>query len=115
MHEAFQPEDVDAVRALAGEYDENAEVSATYSTKAVDPVLIIMVIGGFVGQGFLTRAGEDAYESLKRFVVRLRAAVRSEAQVVLEDDEELLRLILRARYSCRSATRTARGCPGGRR
>lgn len=66
MHEAFPPEDVEAVRRLAHDYDESAKVSANYSTKAVDPVLIIMVIGGLVGQGFFTRAGEDAYEALKR-------------------------------------------------
>src|SRR4051812_10103663 len=85
MHEAFAPEDVEAVRRLARSYDESAQVTANYSTKAVDPVLIIMVIGGLVGQGFLTRVGEDAYESLKRFVLRLRAEVKAESQLVLED------------------------------
>jgi hypothetical protein len=93
MHEAFPREDIEAVRRLAHDYDESAKVSATYTTKAVDPVLIIMVIGGLVGQGFFTRAGEDAYEALKRFVLRLRAEVKAESQLVLEDDEGL-RLIL---------------------
>lgn len=89
MHEAFPLEDVEAVRRLAHDFDESATVSATYSTKAVDPVLIIFVIGGLVGQGFFTRAGEDAYEALKRLVLRLRDDVRAESQLVLEDDEGL--------------------------
>lgn len=90
MHEAFPQGDVDAVRGLAREYDAEAEVSASYVTKAVDPVLIILVfIGGSFAQGFFTRAGEDAYESLRRLIVRLREAVTAESQILIEDDGAL--------------------------
>jgi hypothetical protein len=39
------------------------------------------------GRYFANAAGEDAYEALKRFVVRLRADVKIGSQIVLDDDE----------------------------
>ena len=94
MHEAFPAADVEAVRRLAHEHDENAEVSANYVTKAIDPVMLIMVAGSLVATGFFTRAGEDAYEGLKRFVQRLRRDVSADTQVVLDDEDLGLQLIL---------------------
>jgi prevent-host-death family protein len=43
---------------------------------------------------FVNAAGEVAYEALKRFVVRLRVDVKTESQIVLDDDEGL-QIILR--------------------
>lgn len=86
MHEAFPAREVEAVRRLAREYDESAQVEANYATKSVTVTLIIIVAGlKVIGGGFLNRAGEDAYDSLKSFVQRLRLEVESESQVVLED------------------------------
>src|SRR3954469_5971151 len=89
MHEAFSDEDVLAVRRIAEEYDRSAEVSASYGTKAVDPVLVIMVIGGLFAQGFIRRAGENAYDGLRDFVKRLRSDVEEPSQIILEDDQGL--------------------------
>lgn len=94
MHESFSAEDVAAVRQLARQYDESAEVSASYVTKSVDPVTIILVTGTLVFNGFFSRAGEDAYDGLKSFVSRLRASTKDESQVLLEDDDSGLRVIL---------------------
>lgn len=94
MHEALPMDDVEAIKRLVLEHDESAEVSANYVTKAIDPVLLVMIVGGLFLQGFFTRAGEDAYEGLKRFVQRLRSDVTSDIQLVLDDEDLGLQLIL---------------------
>ena len=90
MHEAFPPDDVDAVREYARGWDAEAKVSATYATKSGSAVLIVLAfIGGGFGRGFFEEAGADSYRGLKNFVSGLRSKMRAESQVVLEDDEGL--------------------------
>lgn len=90
MHEAFPPSDVEAVRRAALEYDESAEVSATYATKAVEAVLVLLLfIGAQFGSGFFGKAGEDAWDALKGFVERLRTDLKTKSQMVIEDDQGL--------------------------
>lgn len=90
MHEAFPPEDVEAVRDFARNWDEGAEVTASYGTKSATAVLIVLAfVGGAFGRGFFEEAGADSYHGLKKFVEGLRAKMRAESQLVLEDDEGL--------------------------
>lgn len=90
MHEAFPPEDVEAVRDFARGWDEDAEVTANYATKSATAVFIVLAfVGGAFGRGFLEEAGTDSYRGLKDFVGGLRAKMRAETQLVLENDEGL--------------------------
>jgi hypothetical protein len=90
MHEAFPPPDVEAARRAALNYDESAEVIATYATKAVEPVLVLLLfIGAQFGSGFFGKAGEDAWDALRGLVGRLRTDLQTQSQMVIEDDEGL--------------------------
>jgi len=96
MHRAFADDDVNAARAAALEYDSSAEVSASYETKALDPVLAIMLfVGGVYFNGFLGAVAADHYDKLKALVQRLREDLRSRSQIVIEDDAGL-QLVLSA-------------------
>ncbi len=87
MHEAFTEQDVKAARAAALSFDADAEVSANYMTKALEPVLLIIVFvaGGF-GTGFFNKAGADAYDALKGLVQRLRTDLEARSQILVEDE-----------------------------
>lgn len=90
MHTAFPDDDVKAARAAALEYDPSAEVSASYETKALDPVLSIMLfVGGAYFTGLVGAVAADHYGKLKVLVRRLREDVRSRSQIVVEDDAGL--------------------------
>lgn len=90
MHEAFPQEDVAAARRIAADFDQSAEVDASYGTKSVDPVLaVFLLLGGQFASGFLGKAGEDAWDTLKTLVSRLRAESTRQSQLVIEDDEGL--------------------------
>ena len=88
IHEKSTPAQVAAVRSVVREFDNEAEVSATYSTKAIDPVSIFLIsLAAPFAAGFAGKAGADAWDSLRELVQRLRAAAEDEAQVVLEDSD----------------------------
>lgn len=88
MHEQTPPEKVRAVRTAALDFDSEADVSASYGTKAVDPVsvLLLFLVAPFVA-GFAGKAGSDAWDELRNLVSRLREAHGGDTQVVIEDSE----------------------------
>ena len=88
MHEAFPEDEVEAVREYAREWDRDADVTASMVTKSTTVVLIVVVfVGSQFATGFLNEAGADAYKGLKSFIKGLRARMKEESQIVLEDDE----------------------------
>ena len=88
MHEKSTPAQVAAVRAVVHEFDSGAEVTASYSTKAIDPVSVFLIfLAAPFAAGFAGKAGSDAWDSLRELVHRVREAADEDAQVVLEDSD----------------------------
>lgn len=97
IHEKSTPAQVAAIRSVVREFDSEAEVSATYSTKAIDPVSIFLIfLAAPFAAGFACKAGADAWDSLRELVQGLRAAAQDDAQVVLEDSEGVQVILGRA-------------------
>jgi hypothetical protein len=88
MHERFPPEDVQAAQRVAAEFDPDAEVRASYGTKALEPVTLVLFIAGAFVSGYLAKAGSDAWDGTVRLVKRLRAEMKHEATFVLDGERD---------------------------